>query len=264
MDKKYLKENNLLEAHKEFMRLCEYISAMPLVEDDEEEDVPQEGGDMPNMNGNEMMGNATDANNVDNNMAADNNMELPTDNAMPNGNENPMGGNQDMGFDMPNMDMMDNGMADGEDEQVIDVEDITNAQEKMNSKVNSVGRNLNQVDDRITKLLDTIDKMEQMINANNEEIKAFKQEFEKRNPTPTEKLNLRSLDSYPFNVNPKDYWAEKGISNPYQAYADNQESTTKEYEITNDDVDNFDERKVANSFFIDDELRQTLGKIFDL
>ena len=35
-------------------------------------------------------------------------------------------------------------------------------------------------------------------------------------------------------------------------------------EITNYDIDNFDERKVADSFHIDDDLRQTIEKIFDI
>ena len=302
MDKRYLKENNLMDAHKEFMRLCEYVSAAPLVEDDDDDDnnQPQDGSD--DMNNGPDMGGAPnggpgDDMNGDSGMGAPNDMGgAPDNNAMggdpnggpmggpngdapdmgsdpmggPNGGAPDMGGTPMGGDPMGGPDMM-GGMPDmeDEDEEVIDVEDITNAQEKMNDKVNSVGRNLNQVDDRISKLFDTIDKMERMIDANNAEIAAFKKEFEKRNPTPTEKLNLRSLDSYPFNVNPKDYWAEKGIANPgtssvYKAYSDNEEPTTQEYEITNKDVDDFDERKIGNSFFIDDDLRQTLGKIFDI
>lgn len=281
MDKKYLKENNLLEAHKQFMRLCEYVS-VPLTEEGEDEepnadgDIPMQGGDMGAQGGDmQMTGNDMNAQGGDMQMSG-NDMNTQGDDmgaqgndmVTPDGDMSAQGGDMPMADGDPTMGMQD-PMMGGEEEEVIDVEDITNAQEKMNDKVNSVGRNLNQVDDRITKLLQTIDKMEQMINANNAEIEAFKKEFEKRNPTPTEKLNLRSLDSYPFNVNPKDYWAEKGIANAgtssyYNAYSDNSEPTAKEYEITNNDVDNFDERKVANSFFIDDDLRQTLGKIFDL
>ena len=280
MDKKYLKENNLLEAHKQFMRLCEYVSAMPLTEDGEDDETPNVQGDDMNAQGSDMpmpaQGGDMNAQGGDMTMPTQDGMGAQGDDmAMPDDNMDMNAQSGDMPMADGNMDMgdptmsMDNQMMGGEEDEVIDVEDITNAQEKMNDKVNSVGRNLNQVDDRITKLLQTIDKMEQMINANNAEIEAFKKEFEKRNPTPTEKLNLRSLDSYPFNVNPKDYWAEKGIantgtSNYYNAYSDNNEPTSKEYEITNNDVDNFDERKVANSFFIDDDLRQTLSKIFDL
>ena len=89
-------------------------------------------------------------------------------------------------------------------------------------------------------------------------------EFEKRNPTQTEKLNLRSLDSYPFNVRPTDYWADKGENSNYQAYADNSEPTTDEYQVTNSDVDDFSEREIADSFDIEDELNQDIRKIFGL
>ena len=265
MNKHYLKENNLMDMHKHFMRLCEYVSAVPLTEEgdeDEEQAAPQ--GQDPNM-----MGGDPGMGDQDPNM-------MGGDPGMGDQDPNMMGGDPGMGGQDPNMmggdpGMMggDPGMMDGEEDEVIDVEDITNAQEKTNDKVNKVGRNLGKVDDKIVQLLQAIDKMEAMINHNNAEIENFKQEFEKRNPTPTEKLNLRSLDSYPFNVNPKEYWNEKGIANPgtsnlYQAYSDNQKPTTDEYEITNYDVDNFDERSIADSFHIDDDLRQTLEKIFDI
>ena len=38
----------------------------------------------------------------------------------------------------------------------------------------------------------------------------IRQEIEKRNPTPIEKLNMRAAnDSYPFNVSPSEYWKRK-------------------------------------------------------
>ena len=275
MNKKYLKENNLYEAHKQFMRLCEW-SYVPktLEEEGEDEQDPnagmggeqdpmgnnmndpmmggqnQEGGDMPPMDG--QMG---DDMNQQDQMG---NEEMPID--------DPIMGGDSMDDSMPPMDnpMMDGEM--GEDEEVIDVDDITNAQEKMNDKVNVVGQDLGKVSDKIEALMQSISSMEQMINNNNAEIASFKQEFEKRNPTQTEKLNLRSLDSYPFNVNPKEYWEEKGIdpNSNYSGYSDNDKSTTQEYEITNNDVDNFDEKTVEDSFNIDDDLQQSIEKIFNL
>ena len=92
----------------------------------------------------------------------------------------------------------------------------------------------------------------------------MKAEFEKRNPTQTEKLNLRSLDSYPFNVKPTDYWDEKAKQGGYEAYSDNEEPTTQEYVITNDDVDN-PAKDIADTFFkINDDDIQTLDKLFNL
>ena len=274
-----------MEMHKQFMRLCEFVSVSLTEDDAEENQAPQQGdpnamGGDPNAMGGDQ-GMDPNAMGGDPNMADGAQMDPGMD-----GDPNAMGGDPNMadGAQMdpgmgsdPNMDPnamggdipMDPGMPGGEEDEVIDVDDITNAQEKTNDKVNKVGRNLGKVDDKIVQLLQAIDKMETMINNNNAEIESFKKEFEKRNPTPTEKLNLRSLDSYPFNVNPKEFWNERGIANPktsktYQAYYDNNEPTTDEYEITNYDVDNFDERKIADSFHIDDDLRQTIEKIFDI
>jgi hypothetical protein len=160
----------------------------------------------------------------------------------------------------------DLGGDEGEEDDVLDVDDLTDAQEKMNGTVNRVGKKLGTVDDKIQVLLKSIDDLQRRIQSNNDEIADFKREFEKRNPTPTEKLNLRSLDSYPFNVSPTDYWAQKGMdpNSNYQGYADNSEPTTQEYQITNSDVDDFDERAISQSFNISDDLDQDIKKIFGL
>lgn len=281
MDKKYLKDKKLLEAHKQFMKLCEW-SYVPtnLEEDDdtnEDDAMSQDNGDMSMQpqqgdgNSDMNMGQSQDGNNMDMPQQDDmnmqppqdgNNMDLPQQDDMsmqpPQGGEN---------MDMPQQDEMPFGDNEPQEEDdVIDVDDITNAQEKMNTKVNHVGTELGHVDAKIEALLKSLDKMEQMIDNNNQEIANFKQEFEKRNPTQTEKLNLRSLDSYPFNVSPKDYWEKKGIdpNSNYSGYSDNDESTTSEYEITNNDVDNFNEREIEDSFAIEDELNQDIKKIFGL
>jgi TolA-binding protein len=151
-----------------------------------------------------------------------------------------------------------------EEEDVIDVDDLTDAQEEVNDKVNSVGRDLGKVDARIEKLIGAIETLQGMFDKNNQEIADLKTEFERRNPTQTEKLNLRSLDSYPFKVRPTDYWRDKAENGNYSAYADNEEPTTQEYVITNDDVDDFNEREIADSFAITDELDQNIKKIFGL
>ena len=282
MNKEYLKENNLYEAHKQFMRLCEwsFVSRNVMEDDDEEQNAnmggdmnqqnQMQGGDMP-MGDDPMMGGEQDPmqggeGEQNPEMGGDMNQQDPMQGGdMPMGDD-PMMGGEGIG-DMPPMDdPMMGGEDMGEDEEVIDVEELTDAQEKMNSKVNVVGRNLGDVDDKIETLMQSLSKMEQMINNNNAEIAAFKQEFEKRNPTQTEKLNLRSLDSYPFNVNPKEYWEEKGIdpNSNYSGEANNDKSTTQEFVITNSDVDQFDNKTIEDSFNIDDDLQQSIEKIFNL
>ena len=282
MDKKFLKEKKLYEAHKQFMRLCEASFVPQALEEEGEEDMQQDAGAEGGapMDGGAPMGDGAEGGApMDGDMSP---MDAGAEGGAPMGGD-PMGGGAEGGMPQDagaeggapmdgGMSPMDGGapmgdpMVDGEDETVIDVDDITNAQEKMNDKVNVVGQDLGKVDKKIEALLQTLTKMETMINNNNEEIAKFKAEFEKRNPTQTEKLNLRSLDSYPFNVNPKDYWAQKGAdpNSNYSGFSNNDEPTTQEYVITNNDVDDFSEREIADSFDIADELRQDINKIFGI
>ena len=278
---KYLKENNLYDAHKQFMRMAEGYLRQENIEEAGEDEDPNAGTD-PNA--------GSDPNAMGGDMGADpNSGGMPDGEADPNAGADPNAMGGDMGEDPnaggmpdagadPNMDpnamtgdvaegpnaMGDETPAPDDDEEVIDVDDLTNAQEKLNDKENAVGRHVEKVDDKLKQLGQVLDKIEQMIDNNNSEIEALKGEFKKRNPTQTEKLNLRSLDSYPFNVKPTDYWKQKGMDSNYEAYSDNQEPTTKEYKITNDDVDNINDNEVANSFFIDDDLKQDINKIFGL
>ena len=281
---KYLKENNLLEAHKHFMRLSEaYIpTVLP------EEEIEEAGEDMQDPNAMGGDPNAMGGMPADGGMPQDPNAMGGGDpNAM--GGQDPMAGGADpnamggdpmaggadpnaqdpmadpMGGDM-GADPMEDPMGEepADDGETIDIDGLTQAEDKLNVKQNRIGRDLSKVDNRITTLIDTINNLLTKVDSNNSEIESLKAEFEKRNPTQTEKLNLRSLDSYPFNVKPNEYWAEKAKEGGYEAYADNDEPTTKEYVITNDDVDNPSD-DIANTFFkIDDDDIQTLEKMFNI
>ena len=287
---KYLKENNLLEAHKHFMRLSEaYIpTVLP------EEEIEEAGEDMQDPNAMGGDPNAMGGVPADGGMPQDPNAMGGAD-PMGGGDPNAMGGQDPMaGGADPNAmgeDPMDSGadqnaqdpMADSmggdmgadpmedpmgeepaDDGDTIDIDGLTKAEDKLNVKQNHIGRDLSKVDNRISTLIDTINNLLTKVDSNNSEIESLKAEFEKRNPTQTEKLNLRSLDSYPFNVKPNEYWADKAKQGGYEAYADNDEPTTKEYVITNDDVDNPSD-DIANTFFkIDDDDIQTLEKMFNI
>lgn len=282
---KYLKENNLLEAHKHFMRLSEAYIPTVLPEEeieeagDDQQDPNAMGGDPNAMGGmpadggmpqdpnamgggdpNAMGGQDPMAGGADPNAMGGNPMAGGADPNAQDPMADPMGG--DIGADPMGGDPMGEEPAD--DGETIDIDGLTQAEDKLNVKQNRIGRDLSKVDNRITTLIDTINNLLTKVDSNNSEIESLKAEFEKRNPTQTEKLNLRSLDSYPFNVKPNEYWAEKAKEGGYEAYADNDEPTTKEYVITNDDVDNPSD-DIANTFFkIDDDDIQTLEKMFNI
>ncbi len=264
---KYLKENGLYEAHKAFMRMCEGYGYTPLEEEGEQED-QQQATDMPPMGGGipqdpSQGQQAPDMSPAGGDMGADPNAAgAPDMNA-------PQGAPDQQAPDMPPMDgPMPGGpemdAVEEEPTEEIDIDQVTDAQQKTFDRVNNVGKDLGRVDDRIEKLLGAIESMKGMIDQNNNDIESLKQEFEKRNPTQTEKLNLRSLDSYPFNIKPTDYWAQKEKDSNYSAYADNDESGTKEYIITNNDVDDMSERDIAKSFAKENDLLQDINKIFGM
>ena len=283
---KYLKENNLLSAHEHFMKLSEsYVPNFPEEEVDEADDQGAQdpnamgsdpsqdpsamGGDMsqdPSAMGNDMT--------QDPSMGADPSMgnDMAQDPSM-GADPSAMGGDPSMGNDMAqdpsamgvDPSAMGGDESEGQDDgDTIDIDGLTRAQDKLNVKQNHVGMDLSKVDTKIKTLIDTIQNLQDKLDANNSEIESLKSEFEKRNPTQTEKLNLRSLDSYPFNVKPNEYWEKKARQGGYDTYSDNDEPTSKEYVITNNDVDN-PTRDVADTFFkIDDDDIQTMDKLFKL
>ena len=292
---KYLKENNLLSAHEHFMKLSEsYVPNFPEEEVDEADDQgaqdPNAMGSDPSQDPSAMGGDPSAMGNdmaQDPSMGADPSMgnDMAQDPSMGAQDPNAMGGDmsQDpsamggdpsaMGNDMTqdpsamgvDPSAMGGDESEGQDDgDTIDIDGLTRAQDKLNVKQNHVGMDLSKVDTKIKTLIDTIQNLQDKLDANNSEIESLKSEFEKRNPTQTEKLNLRSLDSYPFNVKPNEYWEKKARQGGYDTYSDNDEPTSKEYVITNNDVDN-PTRDVADTFFkIDDDDIQTMDKLFKL
>ena len=280
---KFLKENHLYEAHKQFMRMVEGYGYTEPIEEAGDEDQPQDGG-ADTMGGDPSQGGAAPMGGDSSQGGAPDAMGGAPDPSQ--GGVAPMGGDPSQGGADPmaggapdamsgapdpmadptgGADPMSMPAPDGgdSDEEVIDVDDVVKAQEKTNDKVNDVGKDLGTVDRRIEKLLGALEDMQGVIDKNNAEIADLKNEFEKRNPTQTEKLNLRSLDSYPFNIRPTDYWKQKSMEGNYDAYADNDEPTTQEYTITNDDVRDVTD-DIANTFDIPEDDIQDFNKIFNM
>ena len=146
------------------------------------------------------------------------------------------------------------------DETVIDVDDLTDAQNKINQKVNSVGMDLSNVSGQLNKLMTYIQKMDSLIDQNNSKIEAFQNDLEERLPTETEKLELRVTDSNPFNVKTKDYW--DNVSKKYDVNGESEKE--EEYVITDGDIDNFSDASIAKTFTVSEDLKYDLTKIFNL
>jgi hypothetical protein len=269
MDKEYIAKQKLDRIQRHFSRMVNEGYLSTSLEEAEDDDDNQNGGGMPSMDNNqqgEMPGGGMNQLNGDMPTADGNQPNVGGGNDIPDmmGQDSqqqmPDDGNQgNIDADMPDFGE-DDDLESEEDDDVIDLDDLTDAQEKLNNKQNNLGKDLGQLDGRIEKLLSAVETMKKTIDNNNADITALKAELQKRVPTNTERLNMRSLDSYPFNINPTDYWKKKEAEGIYSTGLDDIEKA-KEYTITNDDVNNYNESEVANS--LDPNLRQTMKDIFN-
>jgi hypothetical protein len=97
-------------------------------------------------------------------------------------------------------------------------------------------------DGLMDKLSDLEAKLARMDSVANK-IENLEKELVKRNPTPVEKLEMRSLSSYPYNIKLSDYWSDK------EGQYDVMNKEPKEYVLTKDDIDNeFSYSQIKDTF----------------
>lgn len=287
MDKEFIEKNHLSEAVKRFNDIAEYkspkqslknlyeytfITAPQINEDGEEENTPdnqQQPTDaqagmqqQPMDNGQGMDMQQPQA---DNTMGGDTNMDSNANGGVGMGTD--MSGAMDtqnnMGEEDPNMEDFDEPQTEDDveteemeaDDEVIDVDELTQSQEATEYKIDGV-------DDRLAKIYALAQKFADQLEKNEESINALKTEFEKRNPTEEERLNIRSQSSYPYSETPKGYWAEKMKENPhYNVMYDNEVAPSEEekkFEIKKSDIDGLNMKEIADSLDIDQNLNDYL------
>lgn len=141
-----------------------------------------------------------------------------------------------------------------EEEEVIDVDDLTNSQEETEKKIDALS-------DKFERLIGMLDGFEKQIDSSNERMETLKAEIEKRNPTPVEKMSLRAKNSYPFNITPDEYWKDKEATSNYSPDDDNNGADDPVYQITKDDIDNISDWNQIYKSLDDkhDSLRDLFG-----
>ena len=263
MDRKYLQKHNLMESHKHFMRLINegYLSSVIGEDDDPQDPNAQGGAPADPMGGQDPMGGGMGAPADPMAGGADAQGGAPAD---PMGGQDPMGGadggadpmagGDPMGGADGPMDMdMDEPDLDGgnpedleDDNTVIDVEDIVQAQEKLNKKENEIGKDVSSLGTDYTKLLAALEKMQKTIDAQDQRMSQLSNELEKRIPTQQERLQMQSLKSYPFNIDPNEYWNEKEKDGDYKATDEPRDN--KPLEIKQKMIDNYNASEIEDSF----------------
>lgn len=167
------------------------------------------------------------------------------DGAAPQGFD-PQGGEQAGGMDDPFDGSVEPTEGGGdvspkqEGDEVIDVTDITDSQ-------NDIKDDIAKLNKRYEKVLGAIGEFEKLIHASNEKIDDLKAEYEKRNPTPIERLNMQTAKSHPFSETPEGYWKEKEATSNYRTGSDNNGKDDPQYTITVGDVMDSDWKGIADS-----------------
>lgn len=172
------------------------------------------------------------------------------------GDPNAMGGDPNaMGGDPNAMGGDPNAMGD-EDEEVIDVDELTDSQKETEEKVEALSGKF----ERILASLDNLEKRISDIDTHtNDYLGKIEQEFEKRNPTPLQRMTMRSTKSAPYGITPNEYMNNYAPEN-YSDADDNNGADDPQYKITKGDIDDFtDYHSIANEFSGKMGLKDILG-----
>jgi hypothetical protein len=137
----------------------------------------------------------------------------------------------------------------GGDTEEIDITDLVNMTKNIKNDLESNKQDnsavINKMDDVFTKLNDLESKLAQMdqVMAKIDQLGAT---VEANKPkTEVEKLEMRSLDSYPFNEKPQEFFAHK--------QGEMRASGKNEYILTKDDVENYPVDQIRSSFNQEDQ-----------
>lgn len=237
---KQLTEQQMNEGKKRFTKLLEYSFVNQeedlLLDEDEDED-PNQSQEQPQPQGDGME-----------------QPELETAPEQPQGEELPVELGQEQTPQQPEPELPANDIQTGEVE--IDVTDLTNKQEDIGQKVESMST---QTSEMMKLLASLTDKVENIIQTTNSEMTKIKDEIVKRNPIKQEILQKRVVVSDPFNETPEKYWEKKQAQGQYRLEDDDKQD---EYEIKASTLES-NPRDVYKSFGLsDDEINQSLETVF--
>jgi uncharacterized coiled-coil protein SlyX len=165
--------------------------------------------------------------------------------------EEPVEGDLDLGAEESTGDDLDLGTEDSGSEDLggnteeIDVTDIVTMTKETGEKAEELEGTIGKQKDSIDSLISKLDDLESKLNGMDKMMSSINQledKIEKYRPqTPEEKLELRYLDSGPFNQSPKKYWEEKKGEMKKQ-------KDKHEYVLTSDEVDDINDSDIKNSW----------------
>jgi len=127
----------------------------------------------------------------------------------------------------------------------VDVTSLVKGSEEAKQSADMASKNTEMLLQKLADLERSMDNMTAISN----KIEGLEKEIIKRNPTPVEKLEMRSFSSYPFNQKLSDYWSDK--EGAYDVMGKNKKP--KEYVLKKSDVDSdYSDSNVMKSFNVND------------
>lgn len=126
------------------------------------------------------------------------------------------------------------------DEVEIDVTSIVQKADDAKISADGAKAGTEEANSKMDALMSKFDELQSKMTS-------IESEIEKRNPTPKEKLELRALDSYPYNTKLTDFWSDQ---DDYEVGLDSQEAETEDLTLTSDEIDaDYNETEIKNSLF---------------
>jgi hypothetical protein len=126
----------------------------------------------------------------------------------------------------------------------VDVTELVKGSEEAKKSADLAGHNTELLLQKLADLEARVGNMDKVTA----KIDNLEKEIISRNPTPVEKLEMRSLSSYPYSQKLTDYWADK--EGPYDVMGN--EAKKEEYVLRQDDVDSsYSDSNIKKSFSVD-------------
>lgn len=155
-----------------------------------------------------------------------------------------------MGEELPADDLpMDDAVPEMDETEELDITDLVNLTKSIKNDLDDQRNQQQPQEDvmgQIMGRLDALNGFGEKIDGVMSKIDALEYKVEKmKEPTPEERLEMRSLDSFPFKSNPVDFFRDKKI--------EMERSGKNNYILTKNDVENYSPSQVVKSFNPDNE-----------
>jgi hypothetical protein len=135
------------------------------------------------------------------------------------------------------------------DTEEIDITDLVNMTQNIKNDLDSSKSDNDAVMGKMGDLFGKLDDLESKLSQMDDVIAKIdgleSKVTQMKEPTPQEKLEMRSLDSYPFNQSPTDFFSQK--------QGEMKKSGKNEYVITKSDLDDINPGQMRASFGEEDE-----------